>query len=155
MIPAMNARPGTYALLLTVQTPGRVCVGRLGEMVVEADAHYIYIGSAFGPGGVQARIAHHARLAPRPHWHIDYLRAVAGLDEVWYTHDPQRREHEWAAIVSSMRSSSIPLAGFGCSDCACRSHLFAFEKRPTLRSFRRKVRFAFPDHAPITVHGEA
>ena len=29
----MNARPGTYALLLTVQTPGRVCVGRLGEMV--------------------------------------------------------------------------------------------------------------------------
>jgi Uri superfamily endonuclease len=145
----MDDRPGTYALVLSAASAGRVRIGRLGEMIVTPGWHYIYIGSAFGPGGVRARIAHHARIALRPHWHIDHLRAATELDEIWYTHDPQHREHDWAEVIGAMRGASIPLPGFGCSDCACRSHLFAFAKRPTLRAFRARLRLACPDHGPV------
>ena len=156
MIAVMDARPGTYALVLSVVSAGRVGIGRLGEMPVEAGAYYVYVGTAFGPGGVRARIAHHAHIAQRPHWHIDHLRAATKLDEIWYTHDPERREHDWAAVLGAMRGASIPLPGFGCSDCLCRSHLFGFRVRPSRRAFRGRMRIACPGHGPVaSVRGGA
>jgi hypothetical protein len=70
--------PGTYALLLSASHQGVVQIGRLGPLAVQR-GFYVYIGSAFGPGSVRARVAHHCRPAPRPHWHIDHLRTVTEL----------------------------------------------------------------------------
>jgi Uri superfamily endonuclease len=34
---------------------------------------YIYAGSAYGPGGLKARVSRHMRRAKRSQWHIDQL----------------------------------------------------------------------------------
>jgi Uri superfamily endonuclease len=51
----------------------------------------LYVGSAFGPGGVAARCNHYRRISQHPCWHIDYLRAASPLREIWVTHDPCAR----------------------------------------------------------------
>ncbi len=142
--------PGTYALLLRCRRPARVVVGRLAVLRARA-GFYLYVGSALGPGGVGARVRHHARRAARPRWHIDELRARTRLVEVWHAHDARRREHAWATIAARLPGASVPLAGFGSSDCRCAAHLFFFETRPSVAAFRRRLRRAFPVHAPVRV----
>ena len=46
----MTAQPGTYALVLASQKTGPVRIGRLGTLELQPGV-YIYVGSAFGPGG--------------------------------------------------------------------------------------------------------
>lgn len=129
----MNMRPqtGTYALALSCSSNAVLEVGRLGRLQLQP-GYYLYIGSAFGPGGVQARVRHHLKSVSRPHWHIDYLRRHIEIDEVWCSYDPVSHEHEWADIVRSARDVQIPLVGFGSSDCRCKSHLFFFKRYPLL-----------------------
>lgn len=124
MIPAS---PGTYALVLRCSITRTVRVGRVGTIRV-SPGWYVYVGSAFGPGGLQARIGHHAVRAVRPHWHIDYLRHHTRLESVCYCCGV-RREHEWAARVKSMATADVVLPGFGSSDCRCATHLFRFDSR--------------------------
>ena len=101
---------------------------------------YVYVGSAFGPGGLAARIGHHRQIAVRPHWHIDYLRAACAVEEVWSTTDAARREHVWAKAVGRLPGAGTPLRGFGASDCECETHLFWFEHQPSVRAFRQRVK---------------
>lgn len=140
--------PGTYALLLDNPHNHRARVGRLGELQLRAGT-YLYIGSAFGPGGIAARCHHHARTSPRPHWHIDYLRAGMTLKEIWFSHDPQPREHQWAALIARARHARQPYAGFGSSDCRCHSHLFFFPAPPSFASFRRRAYAGLQNQTPI------
>ena len=123
-------------------------VGRLGSLVLRP-GWYVYVGSAFGPGGVRARVAHHRKLAARPRWHVDYLRRQAALKHVWYTCDPTPREHEWARVLRQLPGAEVPLRGFGSSDCRCPSHLVHFSRQPSLSAFRREIRSLFPEHAPV------
>jgi len=146
--PPVVGRSGTYALVLTPPPHRAVRIGRLGVLRTEA-AHYVYVGSAFGPGGVAARVRGHLASSRAPHWHIDYLRRIAAIDEVWYTYDPSRREHDWAGVLARFEEAVLPLAGFGASDCRCASHLVAFPSCPSLARFRRRVRTAHPGHGPI------
>jgi len=119
--------PGTYALLLRCASCRRVSIGRL-EVLQLRPGWYVYVGSAFGPGGLRARISHHQRVARRPHWHVDYLRRRAQMFAVWYVCG-KRCEHEWARFVGAMPGATIPLTGFGSSDCGCPTHLFSFENQ--------------------------
>jgi Uri superfamily endonuclease len=148
--PNLSAYPGSYALILRAFTHGVVRIGRRGCLSV-APGFYVYVGSAFGPGGVRARVAHHTRIAQRPHWHIDYLRRWALPEEAWYTHDACPREHDWADLFRQSAGASEPLYGFGTSDCQCRSHLFRFTRRPSLRSFCQRLGWAVPGHGAIEV----
>jgi len=66
----LEARPGTYAVLLSSDSDDEISVGRLGDMRLQSGV-YLYVGSAFGPGGVRARVNHHLHASSRPHWHID------------------------------------------------------------------------------------
>ena len=144
----MTSDPGTYALLLASSDSRSLSIGRLGRLAVRP-GWYVYVGSAFGPGGVRARLAHHRRLAARPHWHIDYLRLHAALQCVWYTYDAGRREHEWSSVLLQLPDAEVALSGFGASDCSCASHLFRFGRQPSLRGFLRRIRSLFPEHAPV------
>ncbi|MCG8024627.1 MAG: DUF123 domain-containing protein [Candidatus Thiodiazotropha endolucinida] len=56
----MNAKPGTYGLVLQADTDTVVQVGRWGAIDIRP-GYYIYIGSAFGAGGVLARVSRHCR----------------------------------------------------------------------------------------------
>ena len=139
--------PGTYALILRVTDGRRLQVGRLGVLHVHP-GYYVYVGSAFGPGGVRARVAHHQRVASRPHWHIDYLRSCTHLEYVWYTYDRQRREHQWAQVFAGLPDAAVPLVGFGASDCACVTHLFCFMGRPVFQTFQQQA--VCDVHAPLS-----
>ena len=134
----MRSAPGSYAILLACSSVHRLRIGRLGWLVTEPGC-YVYVGSALGPGGVAARVGRHLRQSVRRHWHVDYLRPATCLTECWLAYDPSRREHEWADAFAGMPGSSVPLVGFGCSDCGCESHLFHFASPPRLASFRRKA----------------
>jgi Uri superfamily endonuclease len=119
--------PGTYALALWCGGSRQsVRIGRLGVLPLRP-GWYIYVGSAFGPGGLRARIGHHRRVARRPHWHVDYLRRRTRLVAVWYI-SRVRCEHEWAQRLGAIPGAAMPLAGFGSSDCRCTAHLLQFDE---------------------------
>ena len=122
------ALPGSYLLLLECNAKKRLSIGKLGEMEVKPGI-YVYVGSAFGPGGVAARLRHHHRIATKPHWHIDYLRAATRFLDAWCVYR-RRYEHEWAQRLMQSHTAAMPLIGFGSSDCACNTHLFYFRDPP-------------------------
>ena len=144
----MHTLPGTYALIFSAYIEGLLKIGKLGTLQLKP-GFYIYVGSAFGPGGLKARIAHHCRKAVRPHWHIDYLGHSLYLTEIWYTYDPVHREHQWAQTLSATRGATVPLAGFGSSDCRCKAHLFFRNSRPSIKTFRRKICAGTKNHGKV------
>jgi Uri superfamily endonuclease len=125
---SLRSDPGTYALILQSDSNEHAQVGRWGELQLKP-GYYIYIGSAFGPGGVKARVARHWRTNKRKHWHIDYLREHVALAEIWVSYEAERFEHQWAQTLLEM-SEMTPIRGFGCSDCNCQAHLFNSIKLP-------------------------
>jgi Uri superfamily endonuclease len=146
----MHSLPGTYTLILTSEICKSVEIGKLGTLLIEP-GFYAYVGSAFGPGGLKARLKHHIRHPARPHWHIDYLSPFLKIKEIWHTNDRIRREHHWAEIHSRTRGALLPQPGFGASDCRCRAHFFYYRTKPSGRHFRRKIRAAYDDHARFMI----
>ncbi len=129
----MDSKPGTYALVLRSDTSVRVPVGRWGRLDVHP-GYYMYVGSAFGPGGLLARVSRHCRKTKAKHWHIDYLREYVCITAVWYSQAQVRIEHRWArALVELVQVE--PIMGFGSSDCNCASHLFFASQEPALAKF--------------------
>jgi len=118
----MKPDPGTYALILQSNSTETIKVGRLGKLFLRP-GFYVYVGSAFGPGGVQARVSRHLRTDKRKHWHIDYLREYTTPLEAWVSYEAKDLEHEWAKTFLNL-TEMTPFQGFGCSDCRCFSHLF-------------------------------
>ncbi|RMI13597.1 MAG: GIY-YIG nuclease family protein [Calditrichaeota bacterium] len=128
--------PGTYILILHLPEGREIQVGKLGRFTFPR-GYYAYVGSAFGPGGLEGRWRHHLRKAARPHWHIDYLRAHAVIEEIWYVAGGPPREHEWAERLRRWPESRPAAPGFGASDCRCAGHLFYFPRgRPALEDFQ-------------------
>jgi Uri superfamily endonuclease len=147
----MLSLPGTYALVFSSSAKKNLKIGKLGTLHIKP-GYYVYTGSAFGPGGLLARIAHHQKNSSRPHWHIDYLRPFLRPVEIWYTTDPVHREHQWSELLSTTRGASIPLIGFGSSDCCCRSHLYFFSlRRPSGQYMRRKMHAIIGNHDKIFI----
>jgi Uri superfamily endonuclease len=134
----LAARSGTYVLWLHLPRPRTLLVGRFGEVTFAA-GYYAYVGSAFGPGGVRARLGRHLRGSGALRWHIDYLRQACRVETAWFSHDPRRLEHAWAAALLALPGARQPVAGFGASDCNCDTHLVAFTRRPALAAFRRRL----------------
>jgi len=144
----LRSDPGTYVLLLCAEETQSIEVGALGTMTVRP-GWYVYVGSAFGPGGLRARVQRHARGDGALHWHVDYLRAVTTLATVWCTHDDERRECTWVTLLRNAPGSRVPMDGFGASDCDCPAHLVAFDEPPSLSGFRQRLRAEVSGHAPI------
>jgi Uri superfamily endonuclease len=103
---------GTYVLVAFVPQMKRLEIGRLGDFDI-VPGFYAYVGSAFGAGGLCARIGHHLESTAAPHWHIDYLLQVAEPVEVWFTTADQRLEHHWADLLEKAPQFRIPIPRFG------------------------------------------
>ena len=127
MINDLPDAPGTYALVFRSDRERRVPVGALGDVDLTR-GYYIYVGSAFGPGGLRTRVGRHARFEKKKHWHIDYVRPHLCLIEAWYTSDPNKLEHRWAGVLE--RKLSVAWPHFGASDCRCAGHLFHAARQP-------------------------
>lgn len=147
---SIATEPGTYALMLVPTAVTIIEVGKLGEMEVKP-GYYVYVGSAAGPGGLRARVSRHLRDTKRVHWHIDYLRDVAAVEEVWLTSGLNGAEHQWAKAFANMSGGSVPLPGFGSSDCRCSSHLFHFSRRPESREFQIQLGANMGRHTVVSV----
>jgi len=52
----------------------------------------MFVGSAFGPGGLRSRIKHHTQPVRSAHWHIDYLRQAANVIDIWHSADDESRQ---------------------------------------------------------------
>ena len=146
----MQPKPGTYAFVMACSSDQRVEIGKLGGLRTRP-GFYVYVGSAFGPGGLRARIAHHLKISARPRWHIDYLRPSMDPSEIWFTYDSRHREHQWAGVLASISGAAIPLSGFGASDCRCKSHLYFFSFRPSGAGFQRRVHAALNPHEKLFI----
>jgi Uri superfamily endonuclease len=143
---------GSYILVFELARPlTDVAIGRLGRFDF-APGFYLYIGSAFGSGGLPARLAYHQRrYKAHPHWHIDYLRPFLSLCEAWTVSGPERLECRWCALFAANPGLQRPVVGFGSRDTGCASHLFYTPQRPPLRLLSHTLLNSLSEHA---AHGD-
>jgi Uri superfamily endonuclease len=127
---------GTYALHLYLPNPKQLRVGHLGEFTFPA-GDYLYQGSAFGPGGLRARLGRHLRGGNSPHWHVDVLREVAGVAGFYYLiqdteESAQSLECIWSQALACLPGARAPVPGFGASDCraGCAAHIIFWPDSP-------------------------
>ena len=129
---------GIYALILRLDRGRRIQVGRLGRFRFAA-GNYVYVGSAWGPGGLAARIGRHLQTGKKSRWHIDYLRRHAQITQIWFGRDRPNGEHRWARVFSRFQHAGVPAAKFGSSDCRCAAHLFCLPEAPSIEQFNRAL----------------
>ena len=112
------ARKGTYLVLAELTEPAGIQVNS-GRTFVLDKGFYAYAGSALS--GLEGRVARHLSRCKKPHWHIDYLLRVAVVRSVICAESGKNAE----CLIAQALSQGLPsIAGFGCSDCKCTSHLF-------------------------------
>ena len=112
----------TGAYLLLVELPKPLALRLAGKQRLLTPGRHAYCGSAYGPGGLAARLARHLRADKRPHWHIDRLTAAGSIAAVYA--QPGGRECDLVASLLRLPGTRIPLPGFGSSDCrSCPAHL--------------------------------
>ena len=113
--------PGAYALVIRLETMVAERIGALGAKVLMPGT-YVYLGSARGKGGMEARVRRHLRRDKRMHWHIDYLSGVGMVTDIalW----PGGDECALVDHLSAGPGVTVPAPGFGSSDCRhCTAHL--------------------------------
>ena len=108
-------------------------IGRLGGMQL-SKGWYVYVGSAFGPGGLAARVSRHLQRHKTRHWHIDHLIWATTVREVWYSQRQRDLEHCWAQAALDQPAARNLLRGFGASDCQCLSHLVRFPTHEAVKT---------------------
>lgn len=140
---------GTYALVFQCPAPLQVVAGKLGSIFLST-GYWIYVGSAFGSGGLRSRLNHHLKPSRRPHWHLDHIKGAMHPVEIWTTTDAVKREHDWAMASSALKGSSRPIANFGATDCACRAHLIHLPRRPRFSCFNKRLGSLIPAHGPVS-----
>jgi Uri superfamily endonuclease len=117
---ALPVASGAYALTFRLDAPVTLPIATLKNPTLDAGT-YVYAGSAFGPGGIRARVSRHLRTGKKPHWHIDHLSARAVCIDIQAY--PGGRE---CALVADLLAAGadVPVPGFGSSDCrGCPAHL--------------------------------
>ncbi len=111
---------GIYVLIVQVKKPIQTEIGALGKLTF-AEGLYAYVGSA--QNNLELRVARHRRKEKRLFWHIDYLLNNEAAEVIAVYQNAGDRTEE-CRIASLLESNAQPIAGFGCSDCSCHSHLF-------------------------------
>ncbi len=130
-----EAGRGTYILILHLAGSATLSIGQLGTFDFPS-GWYAYVGSALHSSGLRGRLRHHLGPVRRPHWHIDYLRQAALIEQVWYLTSDFPHEHRWASWLAERPGAAIPARRFGASDCTCEAHLFHFGNAPDFDQFR-------------------
>jgi Uri superfamily endonuclease len=120
MLETIPGGPGAYVLEILLDRPLAFAAARLRGTLPAGT--YAYAGSAHGAGGLRARIARHLRRDKPIHWHADRLTTAGRVTGVAFAETVS--ECELARILAALPGATIPLAGFGSSDCRqCAAHL--------------------------------
>ncbi len=120
----LPAEKGTYALLFRLNDPLLVAAGKLGACPFQP-GQYIYLGSAFGSGGLRARVFHHLKHTRKAHWHVDALSQLIRPCGMYYAVSQRRLECIWCRQIQRTVNAYLPVPGFGAGDCrsGCGAHL--------------------------------
>jgi len=114
---------GIYVLIVKINKTINLKIGALGLVAFPAGL-YAYVGSA--QNNLELRVERHQNKKKRLFWHIDYLLndEAANVIGVYCAQSDKAKECEIARLLEE---NAEPIAGFGCSDCHCESHLFLAE----------------------------
>lgn len=126
----LPAEGGAYALWITLARPVALpprfqpCDGETAEL---AAGEYLYLGSAYGPGGIRARCCRHLKHDKGKRWHVDWLTTQAARLAVCVFPGGNECALTAAALATG---AFVPVVGLGSSDCmACPSHLVTLPAR--------------------------
>ncbi len=142
---------GTYALVLESGNHPGLRIGRLGTFRLPP-GFLVYVGSAFGGGGVAHRTGRHRDPNSLLRWNIDHLKAIAHPVELWWTLNNQKKpvECHWAMTLANFPGYCCPAPRCGGNDCKrCPAHLFHVATRPRCEEFVSAVRGSVPLHGPV------
>ena len=122
---------GIYTLVIKVNDIIRVTI-RKKNFILDKGI-YFYNGSALGKTmNIENRINWHLRKSKKIHWHIDKVTTTSQSEiiQIVYSDNPKNMRGE--CIISQEMAKSqkftVPIAGFGASDCKnkCPAHFFRF-----------------------------
>ncbi len=117
----ISREPGAYLLLIELAAPLALDIPSIGAAAL-APGRYAYGGSAYGPGGLRARIGRHLRRDKAQRWHVDRLTAAGRV--IGVRAHPGGRECALVRDLLELPGASVPVPGFGSSDCrSCPAHL--------------------------------
>jgi Uri superfamily endonuclease len=128
---AKSEKKGCYVLFIDVGSPLALAVGSLGRVHIPA-GRYAYVGSS--RSGALSRVQRHRRLTEqksgRIHWHIDYLLTHPRVQWAGETVMADGVECEISGKISTAAGVTVPVPGFGSSDChaGCEAHLYLLPK---------------------------
>jgi len=124
----ITSEKGVYVLFLMCTKKAEVRVGCIGRISLK-EGIYAYVGSAYGGGGIRKRVSRHLRTNKKCRWHIDYIRRHMSFCGLWVTTAGSEMEHRIADMFLKS-GATVPMKGFGASDCRCESHLFYMREVP-------------------------
>jgi Uri superfamily endonuclease len=111
---------GAYVLLINLGGPLSLDMPAFRGKSL-APGLYGYCGSAFGPGGIRARVSRHLRGDKPMRWHVDRLTVAGRVEQAGIRIGG--RECDLAGELLA-RGCMAVLPGFGSSDCrGCPAHL--------------------------------
>lgn len=120
---------GIYILIIQLGGDIDITIGALGKLHL-SQGLYAYVGSA--QSSLEKRIERHFRREKRKFWHIDYF-----LDDlatkIVKTYVSNASKAQECLIAREIGQKGVPIAGFGCSDCKCRSHLVRLDSLELLQ----------------------
>lgn len=117
----VTTSPGAYLILIQLTDCVPLPIPALPINTLSV-GHYVYAGSARGPGGLRARIGRHLKRGKRRHWHVDHLTETAMSLLAFPV--PGGNECKLVQLLIESGYYHSPAPGFGSSDCRiCVSHL--------------------------------
>jgi Uri superfamily endonuclease len=117
------ASHGAYIVCLRLQVDVEIRIPRLSPSRL-ASGWYFYVGSAWGSGGIRARLKRHFKRSKSVHWHID--RLTVNADQVAALALVDCCECDLVGKLLRSCHFRVAMFGFGSSDCRqCESHLLA------------------------------
>ena len=111
---------GIYVIVIQINRDTNMKIGALGKLSF-TKGQYAYVGSA--QKNLQKRIKRHLRKQKHIFWHLDYLldNPASKPAKIFFK---QASKTEECRIAQEISARNEAVAGFGCSDCSCKSHLF-------------------------------
>ena len=112
---------GAYCIICELEEDSCIRIGSLGRGRFLRGA-YLYVGSA--QRGIEQRVGRHRSSKKKLKWHIDHFLEKAKVAAVIAVPSQDKRtECRLAKAILAISGASVPMAGFGSSDCRCDTHL--------------------------------
>ena len=136
----ISTRLGSYGLLIELSKDLPLSRPLFCGVVLKK-GQYLYVGSAFGSGGIRGRVRHHLSQPKSAHWHVDDLTNVGWVQAIFIF--PGVNECEVIKRFQRVTAIQTPVPGFGSSDCAtCEAHLVQMSRLTVGNSTFKSLRTA-------------